>query len=113
MWGERDAGLEITTRLARQLGIKTLLKPHIWMRPSSTGKWRSDIEMGSEEDWQSWFKDYRKFILHYAKFAQKNGIEALCIGTELHQTVVKREKEWRERRAGHSQGLMAAFASLL
>lgn len=96
MWGERDAGLEITTRLAKQLGIKTLLKPHIWMRPSSTGKWRSDIEMGSEEDWQSWFEDYRKFILHYAKFAQKNGIEALCIGTELHQTAVKREKEWRE-----------------
>ena len=96
MWGERDAGLETTTRLARQLGIKTLLKPHIWMRPSSTGKWRSDIEMGSEEDWRSWFEDYRKFILHYAKFAQKNGIEALCIGTELHQTVVKREKEWRK-----------------
>jgi len=96
MWGERDAGLETTTRLAKQLGIKTLLKPHIWMRPSSTGKWRSDIEMATEADWQSWFSDYRIFILHYAKLAAKNEIEALCIGTELHQTAVKKGKEWRK-----------------
>ncbi len=96
MWAERDAGLETTTRLAKQFGIKILLKPHIWLRRSSAGKWRSDIEMDSEADWQSWFSDYRTFILHYAKLSQKNDIEALCIGTELHQTAVKREKEWRE-----------------
>ena len=30
-WGETDAGLVATTRLARARGIRTLLKPHIWL----------------------------------------------------------------------------------
>lgn len=94
MWGESDVGIATTTRLAKESGIKTLLKPHIWMRPRD-GKWRMDIEMDTEADWQNWFENYRTFILHYAKLAQKNGIAGLCIGTELHKTAVLREKDWR------------------
>ena len=48
LWGERDEGLETTTRLAKERGIKTLLKPHIWLRG---GGWRGDIAMKSETDW--------------------------------------------------------------
>jgi len=95
-WGERDAGLETTTKLAKQFGIKTLLKPHIWLTQRNDGEWRGQIEMLSEEDWQSWFDSYRKFILHYARLAEKNDIEALCIGTELHATAVQRENDWRK-----------------
>ena len=51
-WGETDVGLETTTRLAKQFGINTLLKPHIWLRRSSGGKRRSDIEMESEAEWR-------------------------------------------------------------
>ena len=92
LWGETDAGLETTTRLARERGIKTLLKPHIWLtRPD--GKWRADIAMGSEEDWDAWFADYRTFILHYARLAERLEIEALSIGTELRATVVAREAD--------------------
>ena len=96
MWGERDVGLETTTRLAKRLGIKTLLKPHIWLRSRSDGKWRGEIEMDTEADWQSWFESYRTFILHYARFAEKNGIEALCIGMELRTSTVTRELDWRD-----------------
>ena len=94
-WGETDVGLETTTRLAKQFGIKTLLKPHIWLRRSSNGKWRADIEMKSEAEWQIWFQNYTKFMLHHTNLAQQNGIEALCIGTELSKTTVHREKDWR------------------
>ncbi|MFQ5676435.1 MAG: hypothetical protein ACE5G1_11100 [bacterium] len=94
MWGERDTGIEITTELAKKFGIKVILKPHIWLG-SGGGKWRTDIEMHNEEDWQSWFENYRKFIVYYATLAQRNDIEALCVGTELHQTAVKREQDWR------------------
>ena len=38
---------------------------------------------------------YGVFILHYARLAERLGIEALCIGTELRQTVGARPDEWR------------------
>ena len=94
-WGERDVGLEATTRIARDRGIRTLLKPHLWITRMVDGKWRTAIEMDSEEDWQRWFASYRTFILHYAKLAERNGMEALCIGTELHIAARDREADWR------------------
>ncbi|WP_268123278.1 glycoside hydrolase family 113 [Roseivirga pacifica] len=93
-WGERDEGLITTTELARAKGIKTILKPHIWLRDEG-GKWRGEIAMKTEEDWQKWFSDYEQFILHYAKLAEAAKMEMLCIGTELHQTCVQREADWR------------------
>lgn len=93
-WGERDDGLRITTRLAKEKGIKTILKPHIWLRDDQ-GKWRGEIEMKSEEDWQEWFKNYEEFILHYALIAEEEGMEMLCIGTELHRSCTEREANWR------------------
>lgn len=95
-WGETDEGLSITTTLARQAGIRTLLKPHIWLRDRSGGKWRGDIQMDSEEHWQQWFASYKNFILHYAQFAQDNDIEALCIGMELRATIKQRDRDWRD-----------------
>ncbi len=94
-WGERDEGLKVTTRLARERGIKTILKPHIWLRDNE-GKWRGEIAMDSEEDWQKWFADYEKFILHYARLAEAENMEMLCIGTELHKTCIEREQDWRK-----------------
>lgn len=95
-WGERDVGLQTTTRIAKSLGIKTLLKPHIWLQNSSGGKWRGEISMDNETDWQMWFANYKRFILHYAELAQENGIEALAVGTELYTTAVTHEQEWRD-----------------
>ncbi len=46
-WGERDSGVIHTTKLAKQLGIKTLLKPHIWLMERDSGKWLGDIQMQS------------------------------------------------------------------
>ncbi len=94
-WGETDAGLVATTRLARARGIRTLLKPHIWLTNRRDGIWRGEIRMKSEQDWQRWFSDYRRFILHYAQLAQDNKIEILCIGTELRRTVTERPDDWR------------------
>ena len=94
-WGERDIGLTHTGALARQKSVKTLLKPHIWLtRPN--GKWRSDIEMDSRAKWQQWFDQYEAFILHHALLAEKNGFEALCIGTELYLPAIKQEQRWRD-----------------
>lgn len=89
-WGESDAGISETNKLALKAGIKTMLKPHLWVRNG----WPGDIVMKSDTAWQHWFKNYEDFILHYATLAEKNNIEFFCLGTELQQTT-KREAEWR------------------
>ena len=93
-WGETDRGIKHTTALAKAKGIKTMLKPHIWMR-SDQGKWRSDITMNSEEEWNQWFKSYGEMMLHYAELAEECKIESLCIGTELYQTTRTQPDKWR------------------
>jgi len=94
-WGESDAGLAATARLARERGIKTLLKPHLWLRQPQPGQWLDAVAMRSEADWHLWFADYRAFLLHYARLAEREGMEALAVGTELHQAAVGREADWR------------------
>ncbi len=94
--GRRERELVRTAKLARTLGIKSMLKPHIWIRRPNEGKWRSDIDMQSPEDWEKWFADYKAFILHYAQIAEKHQFEAFCIGTELYIPSTQHEQEWRE-----------------
>ncbi|MFA6954426.1 MAG: glycoside hydrolase TIM-barrel-like domain-containing protein [Thermoanaerobaculia bacterium] len=91
-WGESDEGIRETARLARAKGIRTLLKPHLWVRG---GGWVGDIRMDDDREWAAWFGSYRTFILHYATLAEANGIEALCIGTELRNASVGHQGRWR------------------
>jgi len=93
--GERDKGLDRVGKLARAKGIKTILKPHIWIRRAN-GKWRSDIEMNSEEEWDQWFEGYEAFMLHYAQLAAQFEFEGLCIGTELYIASTQHEQRWRD-----------------
>jgi hypothetical protein len=91
LWGESDSGLVQTARLARGLGIKTLLKPHLWVRHAG---WPGELAMQSDADWQAWFHSYETFILHYAQLAENSGMEALAVGTELSRTT-GHTQEWR------------------
>jgi glycosyl hydrolase family 113 len=93
-WGETDKGIEHTTRLAKSIGVKTLLKPHIWLN-RRTGKWRADISMESDTAWDLWFKNYEQFILHYAELAEEIQIEGLCVGTELYYPSTLKDKKFR------------------
>ncbi|MCI0408481.1 MAG: hypothetical protein L0191_07950, partial [Acidobacteria bacterium] len=82
-WGETDRGLAETALLARSFGIRTLLKPHLWVAEWHDTVWTGEIKMKSDDLWRAWFASYRKFILHYAALAEKNGMDALAVGTEL------------------------------
>ena len=90
-WGESDEGLAETARLARARGIKTLLKPHLWI---GRGEWAGDLKMGSEPEWEAWFASYEKFILHYAALAEREKMDALAVGTELSKST-PRASDWR------------------
>ncbi len=90
-FGESDERLVGVTRQAHALGIKVMLKPHLWLRPPD---WPGSIEPQGEDGWREWFRTYREFILHYALLARMSGMDALCIGNELEKTT-GREREWR------------------
>jgi hypothetical protein len=76
-------------------GIKIMLKPHIWLQKRENGKWRSDIKMETEQDWNIWFESYNQTILKYAKLAEDLQIEQFCIGTELETTVYEKPDQWK------------------
>lgn len=90
-WGEQDKGLVATHRLARAAGLRSALKPHLWIHDS----WPGAVSMKSEEDWAAWFASYSTFLLHYAGLAESEGMDLLVIGTELKSTTATREADWR------------------
>jgi len=94
-WGETDEGIAVTTRMARKFRIRTLLNPHLWVAGGKDTVWTGEIRMKNEGDWRAWFDSYGAFILHYARLAESNGIEALAVGTELQGTTLGHEEEWR------------------
>jgi Glycoside Hydrolase Family 113 len=91
-WGESDEGLAETARLARAAGIRTLLKPHLWVGHRD---WVGDLRMESEAEWKAWFESYEKFILHYAALAEREKMDSLAVGTELCGTS-SRAADWRK-----------------
>jgi hypothetical protein len=100
-WGgqriaESDERLRAVTAQARALGLKVMLKPHIWLRPPA---WPGTINHATDAAWAQWFAAYRPFILHYAALARDAGMDAFCIGNEL-QYASLRDREWRDVIAG-------------
>ena len=92
----RDSMWKSQISLAHSAGFKILLKPHIWLYAPSDGKWRSDIFPANEDNWKLWQKNYREFILLYAKMAEENKVELFCIGTEFSRLSVEKSGFWRK-----------------
>ena len=76
---------------ARAAGMVVLVKPQIWLWRGFTG----DIAMRSEEDWRSWFRSYRRYVLRYAVVAEAGGAELFDVGVELC-AAEKRSGDWRD-----------------
>lgn len=64
-------------RAARAQGFQVMLKPHVDIQDNT---WRGSISPVSVEDW---FACYNLFIVHYARIAEKYGVELFCIATEF------------------------------
>ena len=87
-----DASLREIIAYARRLGLKVLLKPHV---DAAGSPWRGDIGQGfTEQQWGTWFANYRAFIVHYAQLAGDSGVDEFSVGCELDATV-GREAGWR------------------
>ncbi|MBB4078133.1 hypothetical protein GGR28_000734 [Lewinella aquimaris] len=88
---ENDPAVRFAIREARKRNCFVLLKPQIWV----SGGWPGDVNFESEEKWDKFFRAYRDWIMHYGKMAEEEGVEALCIGTELVETTLGHPDAWR------------------
>lgn len=75
---------------AHAAGVRVMLKPHLWIDRS----WPGAVVMESDADWSAFFAAYTRFIVEWARFAAQHGVDVLCVGTELDETV-RHEREWR------------------
>lgn len=91
--GESDDRVRRQIADAHALGIKVLLKPHLWI---GRGAWCGEINPGTPERWTRFFASYERFLLHYAELAQGAGADMLTVGVELCSTTVQHEDRWRE-----------------
>ncbi len=85
---ETDDSVKATIAQAHALGMRVLLKPHLWIRDGEA------MERFNEEQWQQWFLEYERFIVHFAELARDAHADGLCIGNELKHTS-KYAAPWR------------------
>ena len=60
-----------------------------------SGSWRGEFDVKNEEEWPLFAKNYRDFILEYARLAEAHKVELFCIGTELKRIALRRPEFWR------------------
>lgn len=85
-----DAELRAAIRDAHALGLKVMVKPHVWV----DGSWAGAVDPQTDEGREAWFSRYRAEITRIARVASEEGAAALSIGTELKLTT--RHPRWRD-----------------
>ncbi|GAA0872411.1 hypothetical protein GCM10009117_15580 [Gangjinia marincola] len=90
-FGERPEGVKQYIQELRKVGIKIMIKPQLWIR---RGEFTGTLKMTSEKEWLILEQTYRDFILLFARLAEEEEVEILCIGTELEQFVANRPEYW-------------------
>jgi len=89
--GESDERLRAVTEQAHGLGLRVMLKPHIWLRPP---QWVGQVAQRDETGWSAFFAAYEEFVRHHARVARDSGADAFLVGNELAATT-GREADWR------------------
>ena len=81
--------LQRSVDMAKKQKVTMFMKPHLgyWGRFS----WRGAITFDTPEKWARFFHDYEAWILDHARFAEKNKIPLLAVGTELEKMVHRPE----------------------
>jgi hypothetical protein len=89
-WGESRTGVEETVCLAKDQGLKIMLKPQVWVGH----EWIGNLSFQKVQEWEQWEASYEAYILPFAEMCQTMDVELLCIGTEIKQSVKLRPLFW-------------------
>jgi hypothetical protein len=91
-WGESKEGCEATIQMAKEAGLKVMLKPQVWIPRG----WTGDMDFEQDTAWVSWEKDYQAYILPMAALAQEQQVDLFCLGTEFKIACRKRTAFWKQ-----------------
>lgn len=69
---------------AHREGLRVLLVPHLWVE---SGEWRGELDPRAAEDWETWARSYRRYLLEWARLAQEAHVDMLAAGVELRTWV--------------------------
>ena len=89
-----DAALRTAVREAHAVGLKVVIKPHVWVPE----RWAGTVAPPTEEGWRRWFAGYRAALDRIVRIAAEEKVEALVVGTELSKTIAR--AEWIDVIAG-------------
>jgi hypothetical protein len=87
---ESDERIAASAKTAHELGMKVLLKPHVWVGDSS---WCGAIQ---PPDWDAWVDSYAPVVEHYAKLATEIRADGYLLGNELGTATKARPERFRE-----------------
>ncbi|WMN12815.1 hypothetical protein QYS49_34730 [Marivirga salinae] len=90
-WGEKPEGVKESINMAKSLGLKVMLKPHLWVGGQG---WAGDLDFESDSLWQVFEQQYLDYVNTYASIADSLNVELYCIGTEIKQSTTKRNEFW-------------------
>ena len=88
---ESEAGLKVLAQRAHALGMKVLLKPHIWTNSGFPG----DLDFPDAGERRQWFAQYWAYVEHEARLAAEIRADLFCVGNEFVK-LSRHEGEWRE-----------------
>ncbi|HJY88292.1 MAG TPA: hypothetical protein VKE24_15775 [Candidatus Acidoferrales bacterium] len=88
---ETDEDLTQALYVAHGLGMKVMLKPQLWVL---RGGYTGTLHFEDPAARGAWMRNYREFILHYARLAELERFDLLSIGTEL-EGLTPYQEEWR------------------
>lgn len=86
---ESDARVIRAIRQAKRLGLRIILKPQVWSH-----RFTGNIVFARQADFDRWFADYRRWMLHQARLAALERADLLVIGTELGG-LTRQQAAWR------------------
>lgn len=89
---QNERRLLSTARAARARGLRVALIPHLYVM---NGEWRGEIEPASRADLDAWFAAYERFILRFARVAERMGADLFSIGVEFKSTSNAYSDRWR------------------
>jgi hypothetical protein len=90
-----DEEVAAAVRQAHALGLRVLLMPIVLLERAGPKDWRGSIQPRPLDEW---LDAYRSMLLYYALLCQREGVEALAVGSELCSL------EWHE---SYWRGLIA------
>ena len=92
-WGEKTKGTIRIIEIAKKIGYKVMLKPHVWKKH---GEFTGEHGYVDIKEWKEFEENYSKYILHYAHIADSLKVSLFCIGTEWENFVLSRTLFWEK-----------------